>query len=100
MAVQDRRGCVLLVLPEQTPSSPRAFLHTGGEFPSQCGLSGCANTAGACGTGTQCQSVEQEVTAVPAFWEMGSLTEGPVVFPASATKGEDIEVEMQRLVSV
>lgn len=46
-----------------------------------------------------CQSLKQEVTVILRFWEMGMLTEGPVMFPGSA-KGEDIEVEVQRLVLV
>lgn len=32
------------------------------------------------------------------LWEMGILTEGPVMFSGSTTKGEDIKVEMQKLV--
>lgn len=31
-------------------------------------------------------------------WEMGILTEGSAIFPGSTTEGEDIMVEMQKLV--
>lgn len=32
------------------------------------------------------------------LWEVGTLTERPMMFPGSTTKGEDMKVEMQKLV--
>lgn len=75
-----------------------------GELRSQCAAvpGGCEQVCKHCRylwhLDTNCQSLKWEVTEMQGLWEIGILTEGPVMFPVSTTKGEDIKVEMQKLV--